>query len=120
MKLKEPTFTDLLIDTHIGLERQGPGSIEATEKALGFIDGIDETSRIADLGCGTGGGTIEIARNIGCSITGLDIFPKFIRVFDEKNTHWISSGLKVQLIISDLKKASLTGVVFLKTEDILL
>ena len=101
MKLKEPTFTDLLIDTHIGLERQGPGSIEATEKALGFIDGIDETSRIADLGCGTGGGTIEIARNIGCSITGLDIFPKFIRAFDE---NMFKCGLndRVKGIVGDM------------------
>ena len=101
MKLKEPTFTDLLIDTHIGLERQGPGSIEAMEKALGFIDGIDETSRIADLGCGTGGGTIEIARNIGCSITGLDIFPKFIRAFDE---NMFKCGLndRVKGIVGDM------------------
>ena len=36
------------------LERQGPGSPEATLKALGFIDNLTGQSRIADLGCGTG------------------------------------------------------------------
>ena len=52
---KEPTMIDLLIDTHLSLERQGPGSTEATEMALSFIKGLGETSQIADLGCGTGG-----------------------------------------------------------------
>ena len=35
------------------LERQGPGSPEATLKALDFIDNLTGQSRIADLGCGT-------------------------------------------------------------------
>jgi hypothetical protein len=40
------------------LERQGPGSPEVTVKALSFIDNLTERSRIADLGCGTGGQTM--------------------------------------------------------------
>ena len=81
MKLKEPSFIDLLIDTHVDLERQGPGSIEATEKALGFIEGIDASSAIADFGCGSGGGTIALARKVPGSITGVDLFPQFINAF---------------------------------------
>ncbi|NMD32306.1 MAG: SAM-dependent methyltransferase, partial [Chloroflexi bacterium] len=36
------------------IERQGPGSPQATLQALSFIDSLAADSRIADLGCGTG------------------------------------------------------------------
>lgn len=44
------------------LERQGPGSPEATQKALSFINELSEKSQIADIGCGTGGQTIHTGR----------------------------------------------------------
>ena len=81
MERKEPSFIDLLLDAHINLDRQGPGSIETTERALSFIEGLTEQSKIVDLGCGSGGGTLTIARNMPCAITGLDIFPQFIDAF---------------------------------------
>ncbi len=37
METKHPSMLDLLLETHIGLERQGPGSSEAIEQALGFL-----------------------------------------------------------------------------------
>ena len=55
---------DILIETHIGLTRQGPGSPEMTMKALSFLDDLSKISRAADLGCGTGGQTIVLARRI--------------------------------------------------------
>jgi len=64
------------------LDRQGPGSLEITLKALSFIDNLSENSRIADIGCGTGGQTITIAKNAPGNITGIDLFPKFIDIFN--------------------------------------
>jgi len=58
MANKELAMLDLLIEAHIGLERQGPGSSEVTLKALSFIDDISKIKRVADLGCGSGGQTI--------------------------------------------------------------
>lgn len=52
---KELSMYDLIIETHVGLERQGPGSPEMIVKALSFLDDLDRISRVADLGCGTGG-----------------------------------------------------------------
>lgn len=62
------------------VERQGPGSPEATLKALSFIDNLTEESRIADIGCGTGGQTMTLAQNAPGTITGLDLFPDFIDI----------------------------------------
>jgi ubiquinone/menaquinone biosynthesis C-methylase UbiE len=55
-----------------------------TLKALSLIDGLTAESRIADLGCGTGGQTMTLAGATTGHITGLDIFPKFIDRFNEQ------------------------------------
>ena len=34
MKNEQPSVLDLIVETHVGLERQGPGSPEMTIKAL--------------------------------------------------------------------------------------
>ncbi|MCW0484952.1 class I SAM-dependent methyltransferase [Gaoshiqia sediminis] len=64
------------------LERQGPGSPEVTRKALSFIDQLTADSRIADLGCGTGGQTMVLAQHAPGHMTGIDLFPAFIDLFN--------------------------------------
>jgi ubiquinone/menaquinone biosynthesis C-methylase UbiE len=64
------------------LERQGPGSPEVTIKALSFIDNLTNESHIADIGCGTGGQTMVLAQNAPGQITGIDLFPTFIDLFN--------------------------------------
>src|SRR5699024_10173393 len=48
---------NLICEYFSNLERQGPGSPEATRKASGFIENLTDRSHIADIGCGTGGQT---------------------------------------------------------------
>lgn len=72
----------LICEYFSSVERQGPGSPEATIKALSFIDSLTDKSRIADLGCGTGGQTMTLAQNAPGHITGLDLFPDFINLFN--------------------------------------
>ena len=43
------------------LKRQGPGSPEATRKAVSFINELTDDAKIADIGCGTGGQTLFLA-----------------------------------------------------------
>jgi len=74
---------ELICEYFMELERQGPGSPEFTIKALDFIDGVSGDLKIADLGCGTGGQTMVLAKNITGSITGVDIFPEFINIFND-------------------------------------
>ncbi len=83
MEDKRLTELDILLETHIDLDRQGPGSSEMTLKAMSFIENLDGIQRAADLGCGTGTQTMELARRIKGRTTGLDLFPEFIGVFNE-------------------------------------
>lgn len=69
---------NLISEFFLNAKRQGPGSEEATVKALNFIDGITKDTMIADLGCGTGCQTIYLANNTPAQITALDIGPESI------------------------------------------
>lgn len=73
---------NLICEYFSNVERQGPGSPEVTLKALSFIDNLTDKSLIADIGCGTGGQTMVLARHAPGHITGLDLFPKFIDLFN--------------------------------------
>ena len=73
---------NLIFEYFSTIERQGPGSPETTLKALSFIDNLTADSRIADIGCGTGGQTMVLAQNTPGQITGVDLFPTFIELFN--------------------------------------
>jgi len=72
----------LICEYFSSIERQGPGSPEMTLRALSFIGDLTAESHIADLGCGTGGQTITLAQNTPAKITGIDLFPTFIDLFN--------------------------------------
>ncbi len=73
----------LICEYFSSTERQGPGSPEVTIKALSFIDHLTNESRIADIGCGTGGQTMVLAQHAPGQITGIDLFPDFIKLFNQ-------------------------------------
>ncbi|MCI1785013.1 MAG: class I SAM-dependent methyltransferase [Bacteroidales bacterium] len=75
---------NLIFEYFSKLERQGPGSPEITLKALSFINGLNEKSKIADMGCGTGGQTILLAKNTPGKITGVDLCQNFIDQLNRK------------------------------------
>lgn len=102
METKHPSMLDLLLETHIGLERQGPGSSEAIEQALGFLKPLNKFSRIADLGCGTGGQTIHLAQHLPGTITGLDMFADFIEKLNE-NAKIMNLGNRVTGIVGSME-----------------
>lgn len=73
----------LIAEYYSSIERQGPGSPDVTAKAASFIDNLNQESRIADIGCGTGGQTMVLAEQVPGQITGIDLFPKFIDLFNQ-------------------------------------
>lgn len=74
---------ELICEYYSNLERQGPGSPEITIKALSFIENLTPESRIADIGCGSGGQTMVLAKNTKGKVTGVDLFPTFIDLFNK-------------------------------------
>ncbi|MDD5766398.1 MAG: class I SAM-dependent methyltransferase [Candidatus Marinimicrobia bacterium] len=66
-------------------DRQGPGNTKETLKALSFIDGLTEKSKIADIGCGTGGQTMTLGQNTPCEIIGIDVWQDFINKFNQNS-----------------------------------
>jgi SAM-dependent methyltransferase len=105
MENKQISEMDLIIETHAGLERQGQGSPEATIKALSFLDDLNKISRVADLGCGTGGQTMILAQNITGNITGVDIIPDLINVFND-NAQKLNLQERVNGVVSDIENLS--------------
>lgn len=95
----------LICEYFSNLERQGPGSPEVTLKALSFIDNLTADSRIADLGCGTGGQTMVLAQNVPGHITGLDLFPDFIRIFN-RNAAQLGLQERVRGIVGSMDNLS--------------
>lgn len=84
---------NLICEYFSSISRQGPGSKETTLKALGFIKGLNKKSKIADIGCGTGGPTMALAKGTEANIVGVDIFPGFINIFN-KNFGKIKNRVK--------------------------
>jgi len=72
---------ELLADLHKHASRQGPGGDAETERAI-CLAGINRKARlkIADIGCGTGGATLTLARLLNADITAVDLLPNFIDV----------------------------------------
>ncbi|MDL2231120.1 class I SAM-dependent methyltransferase [Porphyromonadaceae bacterium OttesenSCG-928-L07] len=95
---------NLICEYFSNVERQGPGSPEVTIKALSFIDNLPEHSSIADIGCGTGGQTMTLAQHIPGLITGLDLFPDFIRIFN-RNAEQLNLHKRVKGVVGSMTDA---------------
>lgn len=93
----------LICEYFSNIERQGPGSEDTTIKALSFIDNLNEGSKIADLGCGTGGQTVVIAQNCKGHITAIDLFPDFIDILN-RNVHKQNLQNRVKGVVGSMDK----------------
>lgn len=89
------TELELIIDLHKNSERQGPGSEQETLKALELTGLSDHQElKIADIGCGSGGQTITLGKNLNGKITAVDLFSEFL---DELNVKSQTAGLVNQI-----------------------
>lgn len=96
---------NLICEYFSAIERQGPGSPEVTLKALSFIDNLSAESRIADIGCGTGGQTMTLAQNAPGHFTGIDLFPLFIDLFNA-NARKLGLSEKVSGVVGSMDNLS--------------
>lgn len=87
----DDTYLALLIDLHKHQHRQGPGGDAETGKAIALA-GLQKSQRlrIADIGCGTGASTLQLARSLNAQITAVDFVPDFIEAL---KAHAAAEGL---------------------------
>lgn len=90
------TELEYIIDLHKDSNRQGPGSVEETLKALSFTKlPQNRQLKIADIGCGTGAQTITLAQNTNSQITAVDLFSAFL---DKLSKNSVKQGLSDKII----------------------
>jgi len=94
---------NLICEYYSSVERQGPGSPEVTTKALSFIENLSKSSYIADIGCGTGGQTMVMAQHTTGKITGIDLFPTFINLFNA-NAKKLNFQERVKGVVGSMDK----------------
>lgn len=84
--MDDQTMFTLLVDLHRDAARQGPGSEEATLRALELTQ-LDTVAglRVADIGCGTGASTLVLASRLpNARITAVDLFPELLDILAER------------------------------------
>jgi len=74
----------LIGDFFKGLERQGPGGEDVTVQALQLAGAYKKDLHIADIGCGTGGQTLLLAKHTEGTIKACDLMPDFVTSFQKK------------------------------------
>ena len=74
---------ELIIDLHLGSDRQGPGGDEETRLAI-KLAGLEGRAglAIADIGSGTGAAARMLARDLDAQVTAVDLFPEFLAELD--------------------------------------
>jgi serine/threonine-protein kinase HipA len=71
-----PQFFEL----HSGLPREGPGDDSITRRAVGLLPELPPDPVVVDAGCGPGGQTLVLARELGVKVTAIDIHEPFVEV----------------------------------------
>lgn len=84
------------------LPRQGPGDANSTLKALALVPGVGPTTRILDIGCGTGPQTLALVRHSGARIVAVDTHEAFIATLTEQTRH-LGVADRIEARVADMR-----------------
>lgn len=74
---------EMFFEIHKGIPREGPGSNEATKRAITLLPNMPSNPTVLDIGCGPGMQTIEIAENIDGKVYAIDVHKPFLDKLQE-------------------------------------
>ncbi len=94
----------LICEYFSSIKRQGPGSEASTLEAI--IPAITPNFKIADIGCGTGSSTIQLAKETKASVQAIDLFPDFLNKV-KQNAELAGVSDKVSTLQADMTQLSL-------------
>ena len=69
---------EMFFKLYEGLDREGPGSRAMTERAYRMCQGLPSRPAILELGCGSGGATMDLAAITQGTITATDVYQPFL------------------------------------------
>ena len=75
---QQDKYIEALIMLHSGLKRQGPGDEAFSDFILKQLPSLPEHPRIADIGCGAGGGALFLARKLRSKVKAVDFAADFL------------------------------------------
>ena len=84
------------------LPRQGPGDAKSLKKAYKKLQGLPAHPNILDVGCGTGGQTLELASISGGNITAIDNHRPFIEIL-KKNAAKTLHKDRIRGLVQDME-----------------
>ncbi len=87
-----PRFFEIFFEIFGSLPRQGPGNLASAQKALRLCEDLPNAPEILDLGCGTGGQTLQLAELTQGSILAVDIHAPSIEKLNQKLTQLEFNG----------------------------
>ena len=79
-----PRFLEIFFEIFGSLPRQGPGNLASAQKALRLCEDLPNVVEILDLGCGTGGQTLQLAELTQGSIIAVDQHSASIEKLSQK------------------------------------
>src|SRR6056297_2042981 len=69
---------EIFFEIHSGLPREAPGSPEATQRAFQTLPEPEQIHRIADIGCGPGAQSLQLADLSKAEIHAVDLHQPYI------------------------------------------
>ena len=93
------------------LPRQGPGDAESARKAFDKLTGLPRHPNILDIGCGSGGQTLILAKLSSGNITALDFHEPFIKRL-ERNAIKAGCSDRIQCVVGDMNTMDFPKVSF--------
>ena len=92
---------ELYFEIFESLPRQGPGDDESTRQAFQKLTGLPKRPEILDVGCGTGGQTLILAKLSTGNITALDNHQPFIETL-KRNARQAGYGDRIRCLVGDM------------------
>jgi SAM-dependent methyltransferase len=100
---REGTLTPLFYELFSGLPRQGPGDATSTRRALGMIPGVGPSTRLLDIGCGTGLHTRVLARSAPLRIVAVDNHAPFVEELN-REAQALALGDRLRAQVGDMRR----------------
>jgi serine/threonine-protein kinase HipA len=102
----------VFLDLHLRMPRQGPGTREATARALKAIGKLPDPLQILDMGCGAGAQTLDLLDLTNANIVAVDAIQIALDLLTTRADQRRIAPDRLQLVQGDMSDLDLEGDTF--------